>query len=224
MAWRMIMRRCPSRSMTVVGDIAQTGTRGGAQSWAQVLDPYAAGRWRLERLSINYRTPAEVMAVAADVLASFRPDEEPPTSVRSTGTEPWSRRVDPADLAGTLPGIVASEVTSLGDGRLAVVVPAGQVRELGDAIAAAVPGTALVDTPAALDSPAIVITATQAKGLEFDTVLVVDPAGILAESPCGGGHLYVALTRPTRRLGIVHTGDLPTVLGRLETAAAATGP
>ena len=68
MAWRMVLRRCPARSMTVVGDLAQTSTPGGADSWAQVLDPVAAGRWRTERLTVNYRTPAPVMALAAALL------------------------------------------------------------------------------------------------------------------------------------------------------------
>jgi DNA helicase IV len=77
MAWRMLMRRSPSRSMTVVGDMAQTGAAWGPGSWAAALDPYAAGRWRVEELTVNYRTPAEIMAVAADVLASMG-DGEPP--------------------------------------------------------------------------------------------------------------------------------------------------
>ena len=66
-----------------------------------------------------------------------------------------------------------------------------------------------------LDAQVVVLAVTDAKGLEFDSVLVVDPAGILAESPRGASDLYVALTRATQRLGVVHTGDLPEVLGRL---------
>src|SRR3954466_12348533 len=68
MQWRMLARRCPSRSMTVVGDIAQTSAPWGATSWAEVFDPIAPGRWRSAELTVNYRTPTEVMAVAADVL------------------------------------------------------------------------------------------------------------------------------------------------------------
>src|SRR5437763_13852457 len=68
MAWRMLVRRCPSRSMTVVGDIAHTSASWGATSWGSVLEPVAPGRWRVEELTVNYRTPSEVMAVAADVL------------------------------------------------------------------------------------------------------------------------------------------------------------
>ena len=82
MAWRMVMRRIPTRSLTVVGDVAQRGNAAGARSWAQMLDPYVKGRWHEELLTVNYRTPAEIMAVAADVLASVAPGEQPPESVR----------------------------------------------------------------------------------------------------------------------------------------------
>src|SRR5829696_5069353 len=84
MAWRMLMRRSPSRSMTVVGDMAQTGATWGPGSWARALDPYAPGRWRVEELTVNYRTPAEIMAVAADVLAGMG-GGQPPRSVREAG-------------------------------------------------------------------------------------------------------------------------------------------
>ena len=61
MAWRLVLRRCPTRSMTVVGDVAQTGSLAGASSWAEVLRPHLGDSWRLEELTVNYRTPAEVM-------------------------------------------------------------------------------------------------------------------------------------------------------------------
>ncbi|NUO97242.1 MAG: helicase, partial [Nonomuraea sp.] len=88
MAWRMVIRRVPARSLTVVGDLAQTGSVAGARSWGEVLDPYLEGRWREERLLVNYRTPAEIMRVAADVLAAVAPWQEPPESVREGGDEP----------------------------------------------------------------------------------------------------------------------------------------
>ena len=95
MAWRLLMRRCPTRSMTLVGDVAQTGDAGRRDSWAQVLTPYVGDRWRLAELTVNYRTPAEIMAVAAEVLAAIGVDRlEPPQSVRSTGVRPVGARGD----------------------------------------------------------------------------------------------------------------------------------
>ena len=94
MAWRLIMRRCPTRSMTIVGDIAQTGDLAGAASWNDALGPFVAKRFKLEQLTVNYRTPAEIAAVADDVLAAIDPALAPPRSVRATGVPP---RAVPAD-------------------------------------------------------------------------------------------------------------------------------
>ena len=93
MAWRMVMRRIPTRSLTVVGDVAQRGSAAGARSWAEMLDPYVKGRWHEELLTVNYRTPAEIMAVAADVLTSVAPSEQPPESVREEGVLPRAIRI-----------------------------------------------------------------------------------------------------------------------------------
>ncbi|WP_061334993.1 HelD family protein, partial [Streptomyces scabiei] len=92
MAWRLLMRRSPTRSMTLVGDPAQTAEAAGVGSWADILAPYVQDRWEHTRLAVNYRTPAEIMAVAAGVVRAERPDFEPPSSVRSTGVRPWARR------------------------------------------------------------------------------------------------------------------------------------
>ncbi|HLU95558.1 MAG TPA: ATP-binding domain-containing protein [Thermobifida alba] len=211
MAWRTVLRRVPTRSLTVVGDIAQTSSPAGARSWAQVLDPHLGGRWREERLTVNYRTPAEIMAVAADVLAEVAPDVAPPESVRDGGTPPRAVRVAEGALAAELPPVVAAESAAVGTGRLAVIAPAARLGELRRALPDAVFGAA----SDVLDSPVAVLTPVQAKGLEFDAVVVVDPAGIVAAAPQGGRDLYVAITRATRRLTVVHEGPLPPVLKRL---------
>ncbi|APU16696.1 DNA/RNA helicase, superfamily I [Actinoalloteichus sp. GBA129-24] len=217
MAWRVLMRRCPSKSMTLVGDVAQTGAEGGADSWSQVLGPYVAERWRLEELTVNYRTPTEIMAVAADVAAAIDPDLRAPQSVRDTGVPPWSLRVPPGTAPQALTRLVADEVDEVDDGRIAVLVPAAHLNELTAALA---DEPSAVSTPGAsgdLTAQTTVLTVEQAKGLEFDSVLVVEPQAILDESPRGLNDLYVAITRTTRRLGVLHTGDLPAVLSGLHT-------
>ncbi|MGH3981554.1 MAG: HelD family protein [Pseudonocardiaceae bacterium] len=205
MAWRVLMRRCPSRSMTVVGDLAQTGDRAGAVSWQDVLGPYVAQRWRLEQLTINYRNPAEIAELADEVLAALDVDITPPQPVRRTGVVP--RAVQVVALPDELPAVVAEEAAAVGAGRVAVLGPATSVDELHKLIP-----TAGGDD---LEAPVTVLTVTQAKGLEFDAVVLVDPAAMLAESPRGLNDLYVALTRTTCRLCIVHSGDLPEVLAAL---------
>ncbi|MFG1678848.1 HelD family protein [Nonomuraea sp. NPDC049269] len=201
MAWRTVMRRVPARSLTVVGDIAQTGSAAGARSWGEVLDPYLRGRWREERLLVNYRTPAEIMRVAADVLRAVDPAQSLPESVRDGEAEPRAVRTG---LNG-LPALVAEELREIGEGRLALLTPDALQAET----AALFPGC---DD---LEAPVVVLTVTQCKGLEFDAVIVVDPQAILAQSPMGGQDLYVAVTRATRRLTVTHENGLPEVLAQL---------
>jgi len=215
MAWRALMRRCPTRSMTIVGDIAQTGAPAGTTSWHEVLDRYVGDRWRLAELTVNYRTPAEIMDVAADVLATVDPGLTAPTSVRQAEIAPWTARVDPADLLTSVVELTAKEAASVGEGRVAVIVPAALAGPVGTAVTAALPDAAVGAAPAALDRVTLVLTVEQAKGLEFDAVIIVEPADILAESRRGGRDLYVALTRTTQRLGVVHTTDLPAPLAGL---------
>jgi DNA helicase IV len=211
MVWRVLMRRCPSRSMTVVGDVAQTGSVAGARSWSDVLDPYAQGRWRLEPLSLNYRTPAEIMDVAADVLREIDPGLTAPAAVRDGYAPPWSQQV--SDLVAALPQLIKAELTAVGEGRLAIIAP---VQILDDVSARPEVRSTIAfgDDPDALDAPAVMLTPQQSKGLEFDAVLVLEPQLILRDSSSGTRDLYVAVTRATQRLGIVHTGELPRLLSR----------
>jgi DNA helicase IV len=212
MAWRLLVRRCPTRSMTVVGDVAQTGSLAGADRWAEALDPHATGQWRLEELTVNYRTPAEIMAVAADVLAAGGTGLTPPRSVREGGEPPWAARVEESQLAGRAAACAAEWAGH--EGTLAVIVPPSRVAAVTDALAAALP---VVTSGPEADSAAgpVVLAPAEAKGLEFDSVLVVDPQGVLDEGVRGRNDLYVALTRATQRLGVLTPGELPAELARL---------
>ncbi|WP_285684574.1 AAA family ATPase [Actinoplanes sp. NBRC 103695] len=214
MAWRLLMRRVPSRSLTVVGDVAQTSELAGTTTWEQVFEPYVAQRWRLAELTVNYRTPAEVMAVAADVLAAVDPSLQPPRSVRESGVAPWARRVTEDELPAALIAAVRAEVAEAGDGRVGVIVPQGREGELGHELMKALPEAAVGEQPDLLNQ-VVMLTVRQAKGLEFDAVLVAQPDEIIAESPRGLSDLYVAVTRATRRLGVLHTVDLPKELNAL---------
>ncbi len=209
MAWRMVMRRAPARSMTVVGDIAQTGDRGGAGSWDEVLSPFVARRWRLEQLTVNYRTPSEIADIADDVLAEIDPTLQPPSSVRSTGVHPWAHALPREGAEQVITERVAAEQAAVGEGRTAVLGPAARIGELRGVLLA--PDA----DPEDLDAPLVVLGVDAAKGLEFDAVVVVEPAEVLEESPRGLNDLYVALTRATQRLGVLYTGDLPPVLKRI---------
>jgi DNA helicase IV len=167
----------------VVGDLAQRRSSAGATSWDTMLDPYVPGRWMYRSLSVNYRTPAEIMTVAAALLAEFAPDVQPPDSVRATGVKPWSKQITEDDLASAVADFVREEAQR--EGTSVVIGPPG------------VPGA---------------VAPSETKGLEFDAVLVVEPERILAAGPRGAAELYVALTRATQRLGVLHRGPLPSAL------------
>lgn len=199
MAWRLLLRRIPSRSMTVVGDLAQTGSLGAARSWGEIFGPYVADRWRLAELTVSYRTPAEIMAVAARVLADIDPTIEPPRAVRTTGVEP----IEETGGLQRLAELVAKEADAIGEGRLAVIAPAGRHSQLLQAIADLGVESA-PDAAPDLEQRAVLLTVHQAKGLEFDGVVAVDPEGIRNESPRGPSDLYVTLTRATQRLAVYH--------------------
>ncbi|HEX6344918.1 RNA polymerase recycling motor ATPase HelR [Umezawaea sp.] len=183
MDWRVLMRRCPGRSFTVVGDLAQRRSEAGARSWDAVLEPYVPGRWVYRSLTVNYRTPAEIMTVAAGVLAEFAPEAQPPESVRACGVRPWSRLVTDDGLLAAVEEFVRDEAGR--EGTSVVIGPPG------------VPGA---------------VPASETKGLEFDAVLVVEPERIFTDGPRGAAELYVALTRATQRLGVLHRDPLPSFL------------
>ncbi len=215
MAWRVLMRRCPSRSFTVVGDVAQTGSAAGASAWADVLSPHVEDRFRQVELTVNYRTPRQVMDLAAGVLAAAGSAVRAPSSPREGRHEPEFLRVaGEASGAPELAAIVARAWRDTGEGTTAVITPrAGHdaaVRTVRDALPE---GIVSADSDT-LGSPVSVLTVAAAKGLEFDTVVLVEPADIVAESARGLNDLYVALTRPTQRLLVVHARELPPGLGR----------
>ncbi|MGY1900686.1 RNA polymerase recycling motor ATPase HelR [Nocardia gipuzkoensis] len=195
MDWRVLMRRCPGRSFTVVGDLAQRRSVAGATSWGAMLEPYVPGRWAYRSLSVNYRTPSEIMTVAAALLAEFAPGVQPPESVRACGVQPWSRWVTEDELSTAIEEFVRGEADH--EGTSIVIGPP--------------------DVPGA-------VAASETKGLEYDAVLVVEPERILAEGPRGAAELYVALTRATQRLGVLHRDPLPQALTGLAEVPAPAGP
>jgi DNA helicase IV len=203
MDWRVLMRRCPTRSMTIVGDLAQRESPAGARSWATMLDAFVSGRWAYRQLTVNYRTPADIMDVAAAVLAEVDPGLRPPTSVRRTGIAPWARPV--TSLGGSVVDAVLELAEQVGEGTLAVIAPSGV--ELSESLTECLPPEVATRLS--------VLTPRGAKGLEFDGVLLCEPQLMLAGSRTGAAELYVALTRATQRLGVLHSAPLPAVLNGL---------
>jgi DNA helicase IV len=227
MQLRMLARRSLSGSMTVVGDIAQATGPWAPASWDDVtrhLSPHRSTR--LVELTVSYRTPAEVIAVAAQVLAVAAPAITPPRPVRQSGFSPRLIEASRAGLAGAVAQATSEEVAAVGPGRVAVLGPAMMLPELARALTLAglFPTDPREPSSEGLAAGLVLLPADETNGLEFDAVVVVEPALVAAvgEDMAGEGPpvattrglrtLYVALTRPTRRLAIVHAEPLPVPL------------
>jgi DNA helicase IV len=214
MQWRLLLRRCPSRSMTVVGDPAQAGSAAAPRGWADVFDRLAPGRWSVERLTVNYRTPAPIMALATQVLVASGTPGLVTRSVRD-GTSPRIRSTGPTTGAPShaelLARTIAEELSGWLDeeGRSAVIAPVSQREAIARALAANLPSGTLAVGGAALDTRVSLLTVPEAKGLEFDQVVVVEPAALVEGGVRGVHDLYVALTRATSELVVVHARPLP---------------
>jgi DNA helicase IV len=158
-----------------------------------MLDEYVPNRWAYRQLTINYRMPAEIMDVATSLLSTMDTSAQPPKSVRSTGVPPWSRWAPEGKLAPAVTEMVARMQEEIGEGTIAVIAPDGST----------------------LNVDALVLPPRATKGLEFDGVIVVEPTAIMS-GPAGAAELYVALTRATQRLGVVHSAPLPDCLMLLD--------
>ena len=208
MQWRMLARRCPSGSMTLVGDFGQASRPGALSNWDDVLAnlPVRVTPRRV-MLSVNYRTPAEIVEVANRLLPAAAPGVEPARPVRSTGAHPEVEFV-PRDVLVKATAEAARVSTGQG-GTVAVIAP----DDLHEEIAAALADRgAVADDVEAIDAPVAVLGALDSKGLEFDHVIVVEPAELVSPDRSGLRLLYVVLTRATRRLVVVHSAPLPEAL------------
>ena len=211
MQLRMIGRRVPSGSMTVVGDLGQASGSWAPRSWDEVVAHLPSSDRRPTRraeLTVNYRTPSEVMDVAARVLAVVAPDLTPSRSVRQSGTDPVFTAVDADELEAAVVDAARAERDAVPDGKVAVITSPSMVDRIRAVLSSAGLSSA-VKGPELLDASLAVLPVQQAKGLEFDSVVVVEPAAIVAEHPHGGRALYLALTRTTRRLRVVSSDALP---------------
>ena len=210
MQWRMVLRRVPTRSLTVVGDVHQTAAVAGTTAWDQLAEQHPSLSIRQVELSINYRTPEPIMTGAVDLLRSVQPDALLPECARTTGDPAWVR-TGQGEFSTELAHAVVDEQHRVAGGTFAVVAPRERLVEIAMTVEAAVP-EASFGAEMDLRAPCVVLTPEQAKGLEFDGVLVADPATIL-RGRRGVNALYVAMTRATQRLGLLCDGPVPAVLG-----------
>ncbi|MDP9071080.1 MAG: AAA family ATPase [Actinomycetota bacterium] len=213
MQLRMLARRSLSGSMTVVGDVAQATGQRAPSGWGEITAHLPDRRpARMAELSVNYRTPAEIMDVAARVLAEAAPHLRPPRSVRSGEPPPAMVATGPETLVAEVVERARRELAAVDGGTVALIA----APSMTDALAAGLDRGRLPFGDAhrsGLDAHLTLLSVALVKGLEFDAVVVVEPARVVAEAAQGLRALYVALTRATRRLTVVHAEPLPPVLG-----------
>ena len=221
MQLRMLARRAPRGSLTVLGDIAQATGTWSYQSWDEIAPHLPSGASRREELTLGYRAPGQVLEMASRLLAVSAPTVQPTRSVRRG-------RHEPRILAVTAENLVSASIDEArrlaGEGFLVgLIVPPGPVD------AEALHATSSASDVGRLDRdgmsrPITLLPAPAAKGLEFDAVVVVEPMLIAGDEVRGLRLLYVALTRPIQHLSIVHAGPLPGLLtARAETPATGRG-
>jgi DNA helicase IV len=212
MQLRLLDRRSLNGSMTVVGDIAQSTGAWAHDDWDSVLEHLPDRREpRSEELTVGYRVPGPIMELAAKVLRVAAPQLDPPRSIRHVGEPPLLVQAEADELAEELSDLVRSELKAVGNGNVAVVVPRSMASRADEVLemAGIEHGSA---SRQGLDKQVTVVTPSLVKGLELDSVIVVEPRLILEEEVRGPQALYVAVTRSTKRLSILHTGELPDLL------------
>jgi len=223
MELRVLKRRDLTGSMTIVGDMGQATTASSSASWdavLEVLDPRREPS-RVD-LTVSYRTPEEVLDFAAPTLRAAAPELTPPRPVRRAGHAPTVDQVSREEFVATLVEVTRREVDAVAPGRVAVIVTGERVEEIVTILRSK--GLDAIDPrdqeSKGLAADLIVLSAEGANGLEFDGVVVVEPGQIASRGARAGTSttarglrtLYVAMTRPTRRLAIVAENALPETL------------
>lgn len=222
MDWRMLIRRCPSRSFTIMGDVAQTSALGGTRSWRRMMDPlFGPHNWSLNELTINYRNPKEVSQLACDFASAEGLYISTVNAVR--GVADSVRRLTLTDeslladaVAHQAIDLVRAHVGADGTGRVAIIAPDALLASLRARVYAELRQTLApkeferLSSQSSWDEQVTICSTRTVKGLEYDAVMVVQPGRIEEDAPSrivAASDLYVAMTRPTQRLLIVRTND-----------------
>ncbi|MGA1244101.1 MAG: HelD family protein [Ilumatobacteraceae bacterium] len=217
MQLRMVARRSLSGSMTIVGDIAQAPGAHAPSSWDDVLAHLPqprSGRDELNRvigLSVGYRIPGQIMELANRVMAAATPGLRAPSAVRLGPAPPSFVSATTDTLLDRTVDETLALVEAVDGGNVAVVTPNDMVDQMSDALSARGIEHGRANR-SALDSGVTVVPVSLVKGLELDAVVVVEPSRIVTGELQGMRSLYVALTRSTQRLSVVHADELPTPL------------
>ncbi|HKU02742.1 MAG TPA: AAA family ATPase [Arthrobacter sp.] len=208
MQWRLLVRRCPLKSFTIVGDIAQTSSVAGANSWQGALAPMFGDRWQLEELTVNYRTPSQIAEAAVRMANAAGLVVSAPKAVREGRWDPIIDEVSAGAVVERLVEVLPEELAAL-DGGLLAVIADGDLLPQASAALRAVYGRRIGTGAGSYEQDIVVISPREAKGLEFDGVVVLEPSVMLNHEHGKVGDLYVAMTRATQRLRLIAAQPVP---------------
>jgi DNA helicase IV len=223
MQWEMLIRRCPTRSFTIVGDLDQYPGGSPEGGWRTLLGRLGEDLHE-EVLSVSYRTPKTILETAGKVLSAIGSPVRSVRAARELSHSLSLHHTDSENLVNDLPAIVASLCERMdalygeGGGTLAVIAPDAALGSIADALSALPRLARWTLDPSGTDvvSRIHVVSPRAAKGLEYDDVVLVDPLEIARSGP---GNLYVAMTRPTRHLTVVFADELPGGIAMWESLA-----
>lgn len=208
MQWRLLVRRCPLKSFTIVGDIAQTSSVAGANSWQGALGPMFGDRWQLEELTVNYRTPSQIAEAAVRMANAAGLVVSAPKAVREGRWAPIIDEVADGGIVDRLVEVLPEELEVL-DGGLLAVIADGDLLPAATAALRGVYGRRIGTGAGSYEQDIVVISPREAKGLEFDGVVVLEPSVMLNHEHGKVGDLYVAMTRATQRLRLIASQPVP---------------
>ena len=208
MQWRLLFRRCPMKSFTIVGDIAQASSAAASSSWAQALEPFVGDRFSIDTLTVNYRTPAQISDAAVAVARAAGQDVAAPRAVREGNWPPQLHRVSAEKVLDTVVEVVSEEVRASAGGLIGVIATPEHYAATAKAVGTAHRGQTGT-SQSALEHQILVLTPWEAKGLEFDVVIIVEPKSLITPAAGAVGDLYVSMTRPTQRLHLIGAEEFP---------------
>lgn len=208
MQWRLLVRRCPLKSFTIVGDIAQTSSVAGANSWQGALAPMFGERWQLEELTVNYRTPSQIAEAAVRMANAAGLVVSAPKAVREGRWSPIVDEVEAGAVVSRLVEVLPEELEAL-DGGLLAVIADGELLPAATSALRSAYGRRIGTGAGSYEQDIVVISPREAKGLEFDGVVVLEPSTMLNHEHGKVGDLYVAMTRATQRLRLIAAQPVP---------------
>lgn len=222
MDWRMLMRRCPTHSFTIVGDVAQTSALGGTHHWNHYMDRlFGRDQWDLYELTINYRNPREVSETAGKIATDSGLYISTVSAVRSVPDSLVNHVVNSQSeldelLSRTCVTLFHEFLSEDGTGRVAIIAPQDRLDHAHHVVVNGLHDHLTqsewqrLESQSADESQIMVCSAEDVKGLEYDAVVVLEPSQIEQEAATrlsAAANLYVAMTRPTQRLIMLATKD-----------------